>query len=488
MRYAFLILVSLVGIAPAMSDKEFRAKEAQLTAVKTRLASTRDSLQNEITARWRVKQRYVRQQETDKDEIASLNERQEKAYTDLSRVREECLVQEKNIGDAQTELAAKLEEAKYTQSTIEDALNKEADLVMESFPTDREDRRGVLEQIRRRYKENGNITAALNAFVNYHSALIRNGAGIRFERKTVVCDDGAVQVLQLARFGNVFGYGLSDRGEYYIVRQGGKLGQERFRIEPVQLLSLKNFLMNSFSKWVSSNSINDKVPTDVMQNEQAGSIIAGKKSSTYTEFIRQVKAGGAVMIPLLMLPFWAIGLILAKLFQLGGKRTRFKKQHRIVATMIGKGDYDSTAAYLLKSGGAMIEIMKCVIDNRANGRANAERIARDRLSEEVPRLNRFLNTIAVIAGAAPLLGLLGTVSGMINLFAAVTNYGTGDPKFLAGGISEALITAKTGLAIAIPALFIHDYLRNKRDRLLAEMEAYTIRLLDAVFPETDRIQ
>jgi biopolymer transport protein ExbB len=90
----------------------------------------------------------------------------------------------------------------------------------------------------------------------------------------------------------------------------------------------------------------------------------------------------------------------------------------------------------------------------------------------------------VIAGAAPLLGLLGTISGMIALFAAVTYYGTGDPKFLAGGISEALVTSQTGLAIAIPTLFAHDYIRKQKDRLIADIEAMAQRVLDKTVAET----
>jgi biopolymer transport protein ExbB len=115
-------------------------------------------------------------------------------------------------------------------------------------------------------------------------------------------------------------------------------------------------------------------------------------------------------------------------------------------------------------------------------RASMEKNLRELLIGELPRMGSHLNTLAVIAGAAPLLGLLGTISGMINLFGAVTHYGTGDPKFLAGGISEALITAKTGLGIAIPALFIHNYLRNKRDRLQADIEQYALRILNRLWP------
>jgi biopolymer transport protein ExbB len=72
---------------------------------------------------------------------------------------------------------------------------------------------------------------------------------------------------------------------------------------------------------------------------------------------------------------------------------------------------------------------------------------------------------------------------MITLFAAVTYYGTGDPKFLAGGISEALITAKTGLAVAIPTLFAHDYLRGRKERLLNDIEAMAFSALDTIVPE-----
>jgi biopolymer transport protein ExbB len=127
-------------------------------------------------------------------------------------------------------------------------------------------------------------------------------------------------------------------------------------------------------------------------------------------------------------------------------------------------------------------IFETCLSKPESDRGAMEKSLRELLIEEVPRMSSHLNTLAVIAGAAPLLGLLGTISGMINLFGAVTHYGTGDPKFLAGGISEALITAKTGLAIAIPTLFVHDYLRNKKDRLQADIEKYALRMLNRLWP------
>jgi biopolymer transport protein ExbB len=89
----------------------------------------------------------------------------------------------------------------------------------------------------------------------------------------------------------------------------------------------------------------------------------------------------------------------------------------------------------------------------------------------------------MLAGAAPLLGLLGTITGMIRMFESITRFGTGDPKLLAGDISEALITTEVGLAIAIPTLLVHNFLRNRRNHIQADMEMYAVRILNRLWPE-----
>jgi biopolymer transport protein ExbB len=151
--------------------------------------------------------------------------------------------------------------------------------------------------------------------------------------------------------------------------------------------------------------------------------------------------------------------------------------------LIDKDDYDGALAYVKNRKCVMARVLEICLERKEHGRHVSERAVREQIMQEVPELGRGINTLAVIAGAAPLMGLLGTISGMITLFAAVTHYGTGDPKFLAGGISEALITAKTGLAIAIPTLFIHDLIRNGKDRLLTEIERMSIAAMNHLWPE-----
>jgi biopolymer transport protein ExbB len=98
----------------------------------------------------------------------------------------------------------------------------------------------------------------------------------------------------------------------------------------------------------------------------------------------------------------------------------------------------------------------------------------------VHELERFINTLGTIAGVAPLLGLLGTVTGIIRAFNVIEQGGMGDPRALSGGIAEALICTVAGLCVAIPALIFYRYLRGRVDGIVVEMEKQAIRMADAL--------
>ena len=110
-----------------------------------------------------------------------------------------------------------------------------------------------------------------------------------------------------------------------------------------------------------------------------------------------------------------------------------------------------------------------------------ENALQESILREMPRLERFLPTLSVLAAIAPLLGLLGTVTGMINTFKVITVVGTGDPRMMSGGISEALLTTQFGLAVAIPIMMIHHVLERRVDKIAGDMEekgtAFAVTLL-----------
>jgi len=101
-------------------------------------------------------------------------------------------------------------------------------------------------------------------------------------------------------------------------------------------------------------------------------------------------------------------------------------------------------------------------------------------------LDRYLNTLGTIASITPLLGLLGTVIGMIKVFAAITSQGVGNPTVLAGGISEALITTAAGLLVAIPSLIFYRYFRGKVNVLVLKMEEEAMKVIDVMHGDREQ--
>jgi biopolymer transport protein ExbB len=106
---------------------------------------------------------------------------------------------------------------------------------------------------------------------------------------------------------------------------------------------------------------------------------------------------------------------------------------------------------------------------------------------QVHDMERYLNTLGTIAAITPLLGLLGTVIGMIKVFSVITAQGVGNPTVLSGGISEALITTAAGLSVGIPSLMFHRYLRGRVEELVVSMEAEAIKLVEVIHGERESI-
>jgi biopolymer transport protein ExbB len=124
-------------------------------------------------------------------------------------------------------------------------------------------------------------------------------------------------------------------------------------------------------------------------------------------------------------------------------------------------------------------VLAAGLANRDQGREIMKEAIEDTGRHVVHELERFLGTLGTVAAVTPLLGLLGTVTGMITAFEAITTEGVGDPQVLAGGIGAALITTAAGLIVAIPSLFAYRYLRGAVDLLVVDMEKEAMKLVRA---------
>ena len=131
------------------------------------------------------------------------------------------------------------------------------------------------------------------------------------------------------------------------------------------------------------------------------------------------------------------------------------------------------------------KVLAAGLVNRHHPREIMKESIEDTGRQVVVELERYLNTLGTIASITPLLGLLGTVIGMIKVFAAITAHGVGNPSVLAGGISEALITTATGLSVAIPSLIFYRFFRGKVDELVLKMEEEALKVVDVMHGERE---
>ncbi len=116
-----------------------------------------------------------------------------------------------------------------------------------------------------------------------------------------------------------------------------------------------------------------------------------------------------------------------------------------------------------------------------------ENALQEAILNEIPRIERFLSTLGMLAAIAPLLGLLGTVTGMINTFHVITYYGTGDSRMMSGGISEALVTTMLGLSVAIPIMLFHTLLSRSVETEICKMEEKAVSFVNMIFKNRNSI-
>lgn len=193
-----------------------------------------------------------------------------------------------------------------------------------------------------------------------------------------------------------------------------------------------------------------------------------------------VRSGGWLMLPIIACSIVAAAIILERLWTLQRRRVLPRDLTRQVWDWVSKNQLDRQHIQALQDGSPLGEILAAGLANRQRDREIMKEKVEDTGRHVVHELERYLNTLGTIAAISPLLGLLGTVIGMVKVFAAITAYGVGDPAVLAGGISEALITTAAGLSVAIPALIAYRYLRGRVDALVVQMEKEAITLVEAL--------
>lgn len=193
-----------------------------------------------------------------------------------------------------------------------------------------------------------------------------------------------------------------------------------------------------------------------------------------------VKAGGWIMLPIILCSIAAAAIVAERLWTLRVSRITPPDLLPTVWGWIKNKNLNNDKLKELRGHSPLGQILAAGLANSRHGREIMKECIEEAAARVIHELERYLNALGTIAGITPLLGLLGTVLGMIEIFSAFTGSNVANASQLAGGIAKALITTAAGLFVAIPALFFHRFLQRRVDELVVGMEQDAIKLVEVV--------
>lgn len=191
-------------------------------------------------------------------------------------------------------------------------------------------------------------------------------------------------------------------------------------------------------------------------------------------------AGGLLMVPIILISILAMAIIATLFISLSGKKVIPDGTTNAARKLALSGQSSPAQINKLRESSLLGRVLATGLENAHLPRHSLKESIEETGRHVIHAMDKYMTTLGTIAAIAPLLGLLGTVVGMINVFSVITSQGVGSPTELAGGISQALITTAAGISVAVPALIFHRYFRAKINNYAIEMEKETMKLIDTI--------
>ena len=442
LRFGLALLVALlVLMAPgalwAQSDLEraYKKEFTYLEAQKSALAARLEQMKREDAARVRAEQ----------GKVDRLQGRVLSLTLDADRIQGELMEAESEasaVSENQDVLAATLEQARASLSQYGRALPE--------LPENTPDEARVVEQAKLL------STAFDEALQNLETLQSK-----RREQGAFFLPDGTQVEGTIVYVGNVAAYGVSDRGAGALAPAGD--GRLRLWSKPSE----------ATAKALASGEYPDQLEIFLYENLERN--VEEKQEKTWQQILEDGGAVGWVIVALgllgVLLVVWRV---LFLLFQVAG----MARLVEAVDVAIARGDIAGAKEICARGHGAASRVLEATVGALGRQREEVEDVIAEALLHETPGIERFSSSVTVFAAVAPLLGLLGTVTGMISTFDIITEFGTGDPKMLSGGISIALITTQLGLIVAIPLLLLGNMTSGLANNILVRLERAALRVVN----------
>jgi biopolymer transport protein ExbB len=285
----------------------------------------------------------------------------------------------------------------------------------------------------------------------------------------IIDPQGHYQNARMLRIGqSLFAYNINGTSRTALAisdpyQQGGFRWYEDINNE------MQQAIVNVINQAANSRGIYN-LPVDVTGTMTAATDLSSKSLEG------RFRSGGIVMFPLAVVAVWLAFLIIERLFILLRESRHSLQFCEQILGFCSNGDFEKAEQLANKRKGIVSRILRVCLANRYKPATVLDDAIQEAFLHELPRLERFLPSMRMLSVVAPMLGLLGTVTGIIATFDMITVVGGGKPRLLAGGISEALITTATGLAIAIPGLLAHSFLSSRIEGLIADAERFAASL------------
>ncbi len=196
-----------------------------------------------------------------------------------------------------------------------------------------------------------------------------------------------------------------------------------------------------------------------------------------------IQKGGITMYPIILLSIMSVAIFLERLFMLNKNRYVPKALEAQLVLLLKKGSIDEAKAIVMNDDSSLAKVTNVIIDNMNLPLSRLLEMAEEAGRLEVAKLDRFQQSLLTIVAIAPLLGLLGTVFGMIGIFDVIALQGTGNAQELSVGIAEALVTTAAGLVVAIPTQFFYHIVHSRSEVCIRALEEAVSRIVNTVIQE-----
>ncbi len=307
-----------------------------------------------------------------------------------------------------------------------------------------------------------NYQGSLETVFMEANALVSKLGKVSAEDGKFYVQDGSEKTGRVIKIGNIAAYGIADDVAGALVPAGaGKLK-----------------IWDAEGSAKSAHAFNEGKAVETMNiflYENAEKEIEEAAEKTVVSVIN---SGGLIGWIIVLLGAGAMILVALRIIFLMGAAKATGNLAKPVLTKLLQDGKESALEYMKTQKGSTARVLKATIRNLDRDREHIEDIVAESILHESGRLDRFGSMILVVAAVAPLLGLLGTVTGMIATFDIITEFGTGDPKLLSGGISIALVTTELGLIVAIPVLMLGNLLSGWAERIKDSMEHSALHLIN----------